>query len=294
MSASRHTGPTTASRLLIALMMATAVVGLLLPGVYREPASGEEFSKAYWLAEGLVTLFVVGPVALLALRAATRGSPRARLVWLGTVYYVLYGYAFMVFGATLNWFFPLYVALVMLASWLLLQAVASPPGWVDGPWQKRDHAPRWISVFLTVVAAIVTWTWVSLWLHEARKGTGGSVTGQFVRSVAGIDIPLLAGATAVAAWATWRGVRWAVAATAVVSVGCGLYMLVLACSSVLNARAEGDGPSSGTLIWAVLAALSLMAAWHATRDAGSPIDGPGPAAERGTARAGTGVGLPRS
>ena len=49
---------------------------------------------------------------------------RGLLLWLGTVGYAAYNYAFYLFGAALNVFFLLYVAALVLATITLIVALA--------------------------------------------------------------------------------------------------------------------------------------------------------------------------
>ena len=52
-----------------------------------------------------------------------RGSVRALLLWLGTLAYAVYNYAYYLFGAALNAFFPLYVAALITAALALILAL---------------------------------------------------------------------------------------------------------------------------------------------------------------------------
>jgi hypothetical protein len=107
--------PITASGLsaLIAILAAVAsAVGLLAGGVYRDNA----FVAAGWHGNDLVTLVAVVPALAASLILSGRGSHRARLVGLGLLAYMLYNYAFYLFGAAFNRLFLLYVLLVTLSG----------------------------------------------------------------------------------------------------------------------------------------------------------------------------------
>jgi hypothetical protein len=104
---------------LVALMTAQAVFGLLWPAAYRDP----DWIKAAWLGNDCITLFIAAPLIWVTSRKKASGSVRAELVCLCSVGYAVYNYAFYLFGAALNVFFPLYlmtigVAIVMLESLL--------------------------------------------------------------------------------------------------------------------------------------------------------------------------------
>src|SRR5688572_19998748 len=99
------------SVVLLVVMSTQATMGLLFPAVYRDA----EWIRATWFGNDLVTLTLAVPLLLMGLVGATRGSVRGLLLWLGMIGYALYNYAFYLFGAALNAFFPLYVAALVLA-----------------------------------------------------------------------------------------------------------------------------------------------------------------------------------
>src|SRR4051794_36124934 len=103
---------------LATLMMIQALLGVVWPSAYRDP----DWIKATWFGNDWITLLIAAPLLLISGRRAS-ASTRAELVWLGTVGYSVYNYAFYLFGAALNAFLPLYVitlgaAIVTLASGL--------------------------------------------------------------------------------------------------------------------------------------------------------------------------------
>src|SRR6185436_20981908 len=94
-----------------------AAGGLLLPGLYRDNL----WVTSAWRGNDLVTLAVAVPL-LLGASIAARGSRRALLVQLGMLAYLVYGYAFYLFGAAFNRFFLVYVAIFSLSTVALLFA----------------------------------------------------------------------------------------------------------------------------------------------------------------------------
>jgi hypothetical protein len=70
-----------------------------------------------------VTLLVAVPLLAVTPVLARRGSVRATLVWPGLLAHLAYNDAFYLFGAALNAFFPLYVAVLVLAVAALVAAL---------------------------------------------------------------------------------------------------------------------------------------------------------------------------
>jgi hypothetical protein len=86
------------SGLIAALMVAASVAGLFVTDLYDETAWGREALRG----GDLVTLLLAAPILIAALVLVRRGSIRAQAVWVGMLFYCLYGYAYYVFGATFN------------------------------------------------------------------------------------------------------------------------------------------------------------------------------------------------
>jgi hypothetical protein len=123
---------------------------------------------------------------------------------------------------------------------------------------------------MAIVAMIVTVTWTGLWRSEVTAGTAATDYGEFVRTVAAVDIPLLAATMATGAWGMWRRRWWGPAVAVIVNVGTALYMVVLAGTQVSAALAGVEGAVPEMPKWVVLAVASLAAAWHVVRQDGMP------------------------
>lgn len=85
-----------------------AALGLLFPGRYRDV----EWIAATWWGNDWVTLGLAVPLLWFGAARAVRGSTRGLLLWLGTLAYCVYNYAYYLFGAALNAFFPIYLSVV--------------------------------------------------------------------------------------------------------------------------------------------------------------------------------------
>src|SRR5919109_5583665 len=68
------------------LLLVAAAGGLVLPGLYRDPAAWAAQARGVNLVDLVVTL----PTLVIAMALSARGSGRARVVWLGALGYVLY------------------------------------------------------------------------------------------------------------------------------------------------------------------------------------------------------------
>jgi hypothetical protein len=96
-----------------ALAMAAALAGLLVEGVYTGDVSTAGMFRGY----DLVTAVVVVPGLALALRLARRGSTRARLAVSSLCAYLVYTYAYYLFGTGFNALFLMHVAVFAASLW---------------------------------------------------------------------------------------------------------------------------------------------------------------------------------
>src|SRR5215212_9450716 len=89
----------------VLLAMVASATGLFAADLYRD----NDWTRPQLRGNDLVTLFVAAPLLAGALLATVRGSLRGRLLWLGTLGYMLYNYLFYAVGAAYNLLFLVYV-----------------------------------------------------------------------------------------------------------------------------------------------------------------------------------------
>src|SRR4051812_22164058 len=104
-----------------AVTMATvSAVGLFATDwLYRDNA----LVTATFRGQDVVTLVVAVPLLVFGLVWEMRGSLRGRVLWLGMLFYAMYGYLFYAVAAAFNQFFLLYVAAFGLPLYALVFSV---------------------------------------------------------------------------------------------------------------------------------------------------------------------------
>ena len=150
------------------VMMAQSSLGLLFSSQYRDV----DWIAATWLGNDLVTVLVALPMLAASVRlTSTRGSPRALLLWLGTLAYALYNYAYYLFGAALNAFFPLYLAAVITVALALIVLLSTmPPGAIAR--RFPSHTPvRLIGGYFLFVSLSLASVWIGMWGAHVFAGT---------------------------------------------------------------------------------------------------------------------------
>jgi hypothetical protein len=100
----------------IALLLALAAVAGLFFDAYDEET---EFARNAYRGADLVSLVLAVPLLVGSCWAATRGSFRGHLLWLGSVAYCVYQYTY-VFAYRWNELFPIHLLLFSLSSFTLV------------------------------------------------------------------------------------------------------------------------------------------------------------------------------
>ncbi len=169
-------GPTAAGRwrparitsvLILLLMLTQSVCGLWIDGVYRDPPEVVAMLRGY----DLVTLAVVVPALALSVLPPWHGTRGARLVWLSTLAYGVYNYAFYVFATAFNALFLVHVAVFGLCVYALGIGLSTVDvRWVAAGFHARTPA-RIVAALLVLLATGLAGMWIVNALRFAVTGT---------------------------------------------------------------------------------------------------------------------------
>jgi hypothetical protein len=243
--------------ILIAILAVIASAGgLLLKNLYRDNA----FVTTTWLGNDAVTLLLAVPILVIALVFSNRGSTRAQLIWLGALDYMLYNYAFYLFGSAFNAFFLVYVALLGLSIFALIFTLTSLDV-VEVSQHFSDRTPvKWIGGYFLFVALGLSTVYLI-------QSVAFIVTGQLpaivtisqhpTNVVFALDLTLLVPWLVVGALWLIKRQPWGYAIAGILSVKGPLYALVLSVNSVLVQQA-GLSQSSELPLWGTLTLLGLV------------------------------------
>ena len=193
---------------LVALVLAAAVVGLLVDDVYAGATSTAAMLRAY----DLVSVALVAPALALATLRARRGSMRSRLAVAGLAAYVVYTYAYYLFGTGFNDLFLLHAAVFGAAFWLLILTLTGVDvaALAGRSTLKRSRAA---AVILALLAVSLGGMWVyaavdNAVTNEVPAGSQLVETGLVVHVGMALDLALLVPLYAAAAVLLWRRLGW--------------------------------------------------------------------------------------
>ena len=264
----RARGALVLSAVVTVLAGVQAVLGLVLSDAYRDP----DPIRTGWLGNDVVTLVLAVPALAVALVLARRGSGRAMLVWPGLLGYVAYNDGFYVFGAALNAFFPLYIALLVLSTAALVMVLVHLDVAVTGTAFSAGTPVRIVGSYLTVLGVGLAAVWLTFWAGYVFADRPVPIGPEEFRTVAALDLTVLVPALVVGGIQLWRRRPWGYVLAVAAGVQGSLYLLVLGLNSVI-AVARGLSPAPGELpLWGPLAvatagltALLLAHAHHRDR-----------------------------
>ncbi len=257
--------PVTILSIFIAILAAFASAGgLLLDGLYRDNA----FVKTTWLGNDAVTLFLAVPILVAAMVVSTRKDPKglqrplgSYLIWMGALDYMLYNYAFYLFGAAFNWFFLVYAALLALSIFALIVGLMNlDVNGISG--QVRKEAPvKWIGGYFLFVASGLGLVYLIQsigFIFTDNVPAIVTITEHPTNVVFALDLTLLIPWLVLGAVWMMKRKPWGYVIAGILNVKGPLYTLVLAINSILVVRA-GISETSELPLWGTLTALGLIA-----------------------------------
>lgn len=242
----------------IALLLAVAAVAGLFFDAYDEET---EFARNAYRGADLISLGLALPLLVGSCVAATRGSFRGQLLWLGSLAYCVYQYAY-VFAYRWNELFPVHLLLFSLSSFTLVVALVQVP-WSEVAARFDAGLPRrGTAWFLWVLAAglgIMETLQMSVALISGQTPEIIELTGHPTSPVYILDLGFVVPLMIVAGLWLRQGKSWGYVAAPIMllkGVMVGLGLLAANLFAVLNDSA-GDGPLNA--LWALISLGSAVA-----------------------------------
>jgi hypothetical protein len=181
MTTKRTHDPILWSTIAIALLVAlTAVAGIFWPATYARETL---FSAAGGIGSDLVDLLLVVPVLLISGIKGYRGSVPARLVWLGTLGYLLYNFVLYAFGVHFNALFLVYCATLSLCFYA---TVFSLP-FISLEQIAQTYSPRALRKTIAVLLIVMAMLFAAFDLGEDIPAL---LAGRIPASVTQMNLPV--------------------------------------------------------------------------------------------------------
>ncbi len=254
---------------LAATSAAGAIVTFFVPEVLTGPAAMNGSARG----TALVVLVLAVPLLVWSMRAASRGSTRAVIAWLGAVAYLLYNALMFVFATPFNRLFLVYVAMLSLAIWTAIALLHNIDAGRIARWSVPVHA---IAVYVWVVVALNLGVWLAAIVpalfaqHPAAllEGTGLTTHPVYVQDLA-FWLPLM---TIAGVWLWQRSPRGYVIAGSVLTMWV-IESVGVAVDQWFGHAADPASPvASAAMVWvfATLAAIGCVPLYFFYRKVGKP------------------------
>jgi hypothetical protein len=141
----------------IAILLAIATTGgIFISGLYRD----NPYFTAQAVGQDFISLVVVLPTLVATAVLANRGSPHARIIWLGGLIYLVYTYAVAAFEVNFNSFFLVYVAVLGSSLYALIGGLVTTD-FLDIRKCFTEKTPiQAISIYFVVLAILFYFLWL--------------------------------------------------------------------------------------------------------------------------------------
>jgi hypothetical protein len=186
------------SLVVLASAAAASVATLVWDGSFPEPSPASVVNRVLAEARGwsAATLLVAIPLTLFSLRAASRGSMRGRLAWIGSLAYFVYTYLEFAVSPPFTALYLLYVAAFACAIPALLMGAAS----IDVRELQETFGAgvprRATAAFSLVFAGLLALAWLKGIVGRSLAGSfgwpvGADAVGHVVHALdLGLQVPL--------------------------------------------------------------------------------------------------------
>ena len=233
------------------LAFLTSAGGLVIHDLYRDSHA----IQLTWICNDAVTMFVALPLLAFSLWQTRKGSLRAKLMWMGLMAYMVYNYAFYLFGAAFNPFFLLYTALFSLSVFALITGL---PGHSLSEVKEKFSGStpvRPISIFLAAIS-------IPLAIVEVSQIMGSLLSGRPPAApslIYALDLSMVVPLSALAAILLWKRTSWGYILAMIMMVKAFLYGLVLVTATLVVSGKSENIPMDPLLPFYLFLVLGGMA-----------------------------------
>ena len=254
-----------AAAALLGLSLAAAIAGLLVDDLY----AGAESTAAMFRGYDLVTVLVVAPALGVATLALHRRSRTPTLAVTSLAAYLLYTYAYFLFGTGFNDLFLVHVAVFVAAGATLVLGLRAVTETGAAPLLLARPRARVAAILLGILTVALAAMWIWVGIDNAVTGAvpAGSAlveTETVVRLGIALDLALLVPFYATAVVLLWRGGAWGFL-LGVVAVTSGLlhqvsYLVAMPMQVAADVPgAARSDPAEPVVVVVYLLALALLA-----------------------------------
>jgi hypothetical protein len=268
----RHTDVWLWLTLPIAILLAIATLGgIFISGLYRD----DPYFTAQAVGQDFISLVVVLPTLVATAFLASRGSPHARLIWLGGLIYLVYTYVVAAFDVKFNPLFLVYVAVLECSLYALIGGLVTTDLLGIKKCFTEKTPVQAISIYLALLAVLFYFLWLreiipALMAREIPQSIHDN--GTPTNGIHVLDMAWILPAFVITAISLWR--KHALGYTLAGALLSYCVLLTLAILSMVAFMSRGGHPIAvpQVVIFAILLTISLgMLIWYMKGLRSAPI-----------------------
>lgn len=256
MKEDRH--PYVVTWVLVILAAAAAFFGLFIDGTYQD----NTFVITVFRGNDFVTLFLAIPAMVVAYVLKGR-SLRARIVWQGSLLYLIYNYQFYLYGAAFNRFFLAYVLLFTLSLYTLILSLTRMDVAAFALRYPKKTPVRLVSGFMLFFTLLLGGLWIAMAASTVFTGNIPDTvrqTGHPTSVVFATDLTILLPIMGIGGLLLWQRKPWGYLIAGIAMVKASTYGIGLIVMSVFTYRSLGLIDPLLAL-WIALTAGCVVSAW---------------------------------
>jgi len=196
-----------ASLIIVVCAIFTSIGGVFFEGVYRD----NKLIISVMRANDIVTLFIAVPIMLISLFFTIKNSFKARLVWIGTLFYMLYNFMFYLYGVAFNRFFLLYIFLFTASAYSIIFALIKTDVKLIANKFSTKTPTKLISGFMMFFSLLLGGLWVGMSMSYLFTGKIPQTvidSGNPTAIVFATDLSVLIPAIVLGAILLWKKRNW--------------------------------------------------------------------------------------
>ena len=196
-----------ASLIIMVCAAFTSIGGVFFEGVYRD----NKLIISVMRANDIVTLFIAVPIMLISLFYTIKNSFKARLVWIGTLFYMLYNFMFYLYGVAFNRFFLLYIFLFTASAYSIIFALIKTDVKLIANKFSPKTPTKLISGFMMFFSLLLGGLWVGMSMSYLFTGKIPQTvidSGNPTAIVFATDLSVLIPAIVLGAILLWKKRNW--------------------------------------------------------------------------------------
>lgn len=248
--------------IIIFLASIASLGGILNEELYQD----NDFINRVWVGNDIITLLLAIPVMLISVILTINNSLKAKFIWIGSIWYMVYNYIFYMYGASFNKFFLLHVFLFIISVYAFILGLLSLDiEKLKLKLQKNTQIPfKRISAYMIFFGLFIGGMWIAMSLRYVFTNNvpeGITQTGHSTGVVFATDLSFVVSTLIVGAVLLWKKNVWGYIISSMLMVKCLLYPLVLVVGGLLAYQETGKYDSM-TPGYVVLGLGCFICLWY--------------------------------